>query len=181
MVGEGGSQREQRQSGESFTNGIAVLLKQATCTIERQARLEERVLGVWIRGRGTKEQLQTRIAAVHGLHHSGTSSFEKQLQATYAWAADYSQTTKGCIVVGDFNYVAEEAWRSSRTALSANDRVFRDYISQPGAEYVLPISPQPLIVWTRKGGDAAEAGDADGFGSMLDARRDNWGRVQPLE
>jgi hypothetical protein len=71
-------------------------------------------------------------------------------------------------VVGDFNYVAEEAWRSSRTALSANDRVFRDYISQPGAEYVLPISSQPLIVWTRKGGDAAEAGDADGFGSMLD-------------
>jgi hypothetical protein len=168
MVGEGGSQREQRQSGDSFTNGIAVLVKQATCTIERHARLEERVLGVWIRGRGTKEQLQTRIAAVHGLHHNGTSSFERQLQATYAWAADPSQTVKGCLVVGDFNYVAEEAWRSSRTALSTNDRLFRDYISQPGAEYVLPISPQPLIVWTRKGGDAAEAGDADGFGSMLD-------------
>jgi hypothetical protein len=56
MVGEGGSQREQRQSGESFTNGIAVLVKQATCTIERYARLEERVLGVWIRGRGTMDE-----------------------------------------------------------------------------------------------------------------------------
>jgi len=30
MVGEGGSQREQRQSGVSFTNGIAVIVKQAT-------------------------------------------------------------------------------------------------------------------------------------------------------
>jgi endonuclease/exonuclease/phosphatase family metal-dependent hydrolase len=168
MVGEGGSQREQRQSGESFTNGIAVLVKQATCTIERYARLEERVLGVWIRGRGMTEQLQTRIAVVHGLHHSGTSSFEKQLQATHAWAADYSQAVKGCIVVGDFNHVAEEAWRSSRTALSANDRAFRDYITQPGAEYVLPHPPQPLVVWTRKGGEASEVSEADGFGSMLD-------------
>jgi hypothetical protein len=44
MVGEGGSQREQQQSGDSFTNGIAVLVKQATCTIERHARLEERDL-----------------------------------------------------------------------------------------------------------------------------------------
>ena len=167
MVGEGGSQREQRQSGESFTNGIAVLVKQATCTIERHARLEERVLGVWIKGRGTKEQLQTRIAAVHGLHHSGASSFTNQLQATYTWAADPSQTVKGCLVVGDFNYVAEEAWRSSHAMLNANDRAFRDYISQPGAEYVLPAS-QPLVVWTRKGGDAAEASDSDGFGSMLD-------------
>ena len=54
MVGEGGSQREQRQSGESFTNGIAVLVKQATCTIERHVRLEERVMRVWIKGRGTQ-------------------------------------------------------------------------------------------------------------------------------
>jgi hypothetical protein len=168
MVGEGGSQREQRQSGESFTNGIAVLVKQATCTIERHVRLEERVLGVWIKGRGTKEQLQTRIAAVHGLHHSGASSFASQLQATYTWAADPSQIVKGCLVVGDFNYVAEEAWRSSHTMLNANDRAFRDYISQPGAEYVLPAASQPLVVWTRKGGDAADACDSDGFGSMLD-------------
>ena len=168
MVGEGGSQREQRQSGESFTNGIAVLVKQATCGIERHARLEERVLGVWIRGRGAKEQLQTRIAAIHGLHHSGISSFEKQLQATYAWAADYSQTVKGCIVVGDFNYVADEAWRSSRTTLSVNDRALRDFIAQPGAEYVLPCPSQPLIVWTRKGGEASETINSDGLGSMLD-------------
>ena len=168
MVGEGGSQREQRQSGESFTNGIAVLVKQATCVIERHARLEERVLGVWIRGRGAKEQLQTRIAAIHGLHHSGISSFEKQLQATYAWAADYSQTVKGCIVVGDFNYVADEAWRSSRTTLSVNDRALRDFIAQPGAEYVLPCPSQPLIVWTRKGGEASETINSDGLGSMLD-------------
>ena len=168
MVGEGGSLREQRQSGESFTNGIAVLVKQATCTIERYARLEERVLGVWIRGRGAKEQIQARIAAVHGLHHNGTSSFEKQLQATYAWAVDPSQAVKGCIVVGDFNYVAEETWRSSRTALSANDRLFRDYITQPGAEYVGSGSSQPLIVWTRKGGEADETSSSDGLGAMLD-------------
>ena len=169
IVGEGGSQRENRQSGESFTNGIAVLVKQATCVIERHARLEERVLGVWIKGRGAKEQVHTRIAAVHGLHGSGVSSFEKQLQATYAWAADISQIVKGCLVVGDFNYVAEEAWRSSHSALSASDRAFRNYITQPGAEYVAPISSsQPLIVWTRKGGDAAETSSADGFGSMLD-------------
>lgn len=128
IVGEGGSQREQRQSGDSFTNGIAVLVKQATCVIERHARLEERVLGVWIKGRGVKEQIHMRIAAVHGLHGSGTSSFEKQLQATYVWAADISQVVKGCLVVGDFNHVAEEAWRSSHSALNANDRAFRDYI-----------------------------------------------------
>ena len=168
MVGEGGSQREQRQSGVSFTNGIAVLVKQATCTIERHVRLEERVLGVWIKGRGTKERIQTRIAAVHGLHYDGTSNFEKQLQATYAWAADPTQTVKGCLVVGDFNYVADEAWRSSHATLSANDRAFRDYSSQPGAEYVLPVASQPLVVWTRKGGDTAETSSSEGNGSMLD-------------
>ena len=169
MVGEGGSQREQRQSSDSFANGIAVLVKQATCVIERHMRLEERVLGVWIKGRGTKEQVHTRIAAMHGLHGNGTSSFEKQLQATYEWAADISHATKGCLVVGDFNYVAEEAWRSSHVALSASDRAFRDFILQPGAEYVTPISSsQPVVVWTRRGGDAAETGDSDGCGAMLD-------------
>ena len=169
IVGEGGSHREQRLSGDSFTNGIAVLVKQATCVIERHVRLEERVLGVWIKGRGAKERIHARIAAVHGLHGSGASNFEKQLQATYAWAADASQTVKGCLVVGDFNYVADESWRSSHSALNANDRAFRDYISQPGVEYVTPISSsQPLVVWTRKGGDAAEVSNADGFGSMLD-------------
>ena len=168
IVGEGGSQREQLQSGDSFTNGIAVLVKQATCSIERYIRLEERVLGVWIRGRAKMEQLHTRIAAMHGLHHGGSSSFEKQLQATYLWATDASQAVKGCLVVGDFNYVADEAWRSSHTALTANDRLFRDYISQPGVEYVPPIASKPLIVWTRKGGNVAEVNNLDGYGSMID-------------
>ena len=168
IVGEGGSQREQRQSNDSFTNGIAVLAKHATCSIERHVRLEERVLGVWIRGRAEHGHVQTRIAAMHGLHHDGTSSFEKQLQATYEWAADVSQVVKGCLVVGDFNYVADEAWRSSHAALNANDRRFRDYISQPGAEYVMPFESQPVVVWTRKGGDAAETSDSDGCGAMLD-------------
>jgi ribonuclease HI len=168
MVGEGGSQREQLQSSESLTNGIAVLVKRATCTIERHVRIEERVLGVWIRGRNAKEQIRMRIAAIHGLHHDGTSSFSKQLQATYAWAADASQESKGCLVVGDFNYVADVAWRSSGAELDAKDKLFKDFITQPGAEYVLPVEPRPMIVWTRRGGTAGEVSDAEGGGSMLD-------------
>ena len=168
MVGEGGSQREQLQSSESLTNGIAVLVKRATCTIERHVRIEERVLGVWIRGRNAKEQIRMRIAAIHGLHHDGTSSFSKQLQATYAWAADASQESKGCLVVGDFNYVADVAWRSSGAELDAKDKLFKDFITQPGAEYVLPVEPRPMVVWTRRGGTAGEVSDAEGGGSMLD-------------
>jgi hypothetical protein len=168
MAGEGGSQREQLQSGESHTNGIAVLVKKATCIIERYVRIEERVLGVWIRGRNAKEQICMRIAAIHGLHHEGTSSFNKQLQATYEWAADAAQESKGCLVVGDFNYVADVTWRSSGAGLDAKDKLFRDFIMQPGAEYVLPVAPRPLIVWTRRGDTAGEVSDSAGDGSMLD-------------
>jgi ribonuclease HI len=168
IVGEGGSQREQHQSSNSYTNGIAVLVKQATCVIERHVRLEERVLGVWIKGRAEKEHIHTRIAAVHGLHYNGTSSFEKQLQSTYAWAADFSQVVKGCLVVGDFNYVADSAWRSSHAALNVNDQLFRDFLSLPGTEYVLPVGSQPLIVWTRRGGDSTDVSGSDGCGAMLD-------------
>lgn len=168
IVGEGGSQREQHQSSDSYTNSIAVLVKQTTCVIERHVRLEERVLGVWIKGRLEKEHIRTRIAAVHGLHHSGTSCFEKQLQATYEWAADASQVVKGCLVVGDFNYVADSTWRSSQSPLNVNDRLFRDFLSLPGTEYVPPVSSKPLIVWTRRGGDSTEVSSSDGCGAMLD-------------
>eukprot|EP00900_Chrysochromulina_parva_P012250 jgi/Chrpa1/21025/Chrysochromulina_OHIO_Genome00025652-RA len=149
MVGEGGSQREQLQSGESHTNGIAVLVKKATCTIERYVRIEERVLGVWIRGRNSKEQIRMRIAAIHGLHHEGTSSFNKQLQATYAWAADAAQESKGCLVVGDFNYVADVAWRSSGAGLDAKDKLFRDFITQPAASSK-PLSDHAWITFSRE-------------------------------
>jgi hypothetical protein len=131
-------------------------------------RIEERVLGVWIRGRKAKEQICMRIAAIHGLHHDGSSSFSKQLQATYAWAADASQESKGCLVVGDFNYVADVTWRSSGADLDAKDKLFRDFITQPGAEYVLPAESRPMIVWTRRGGMAGDVSDAEGGGSMLD-------------
>ena len=168
IIGEGGSNREQKQSEGSYTNGIAVLVNRATCYIERYVRLEERVMGVWLRGRNEKTQIQMRVAAIHGLHHEGASSFCKQLQAINEWAADPAQEIKGCLVVGDFNYVAHEEWRSSQAGLSANDICFQCLLSQPGTEYVGPSAGRPLIVWTRKGGEAMEISCADGAGSMLD-------------
>ena len=168
MVGEGGSQREQRQSSESHTNGIAVLVKKATCTIERYVRIEERVLGVWLQGRNGKEQIRMRAAAIHGLHHEGTSSFKKQLQATHAWATDATHESKGCLVVGDFNYVADVMWRSSGTELDSKDKLFKDFIAQPGVEYVSPIASRPMIIWTRRGDTATEGSNAEGSGAMLD-------------
>ena len=65
LVGEGGSGREQRQGEDTYTNGIAVLVNQATCVLERHVRVEERVLGTWLRGRGTKAQVSARVAAIH--------------------------------------------------------------------------------------------------------------------
>ena len=168
IIGEGGSNREKRQSEESFTNGIAVLVNQATCYIERYARLEERVMGVWLRGRNEKTQVHMRVAALHGLHHDGASSFSKQLLAIREWAVDPAQGIKGCLIVGDFNYVAHEEWRSSHAGLSANDICFQSLLSQPDTEYVGPSADRPFIVWTRKGGEAAEEGCTDGAGSMLD-------------
>jgi ribonuclease HI len=168
IIGEGGSGREKRQGDDTYTNGIAVLVNQATCFIERHMRIEERVLGAWLRGRNEKEQIRLRVAAIHGLHHEGTSSFCKQVRAIREWSADTSQGSKGCVVVGDFNYVASEAWRSSRAALSANDVLFQDLLAQPNTEYVEPYAGKTVIVWTRKGGETTEGGDADGVGSMLD-------------
>ena len=168
IVGEGGSSRERRQSEESYTNGIAVLVNQATCYIERYTRIEERVMGVWLRGRNEKTQVHMRVAALHGLHHDGASSFRKQLQAIGEWAVDPAQGFKGCLIVGDFNYVAHEEWRSSHAGLSANDVCFKNLLAQPDTGYVGPPADKPLIVWTRKGGETAEVGCADGAGSMLD-------------
>ena len=168
IIGEGGSNREKKQSEESYTNGIAVLVNQATCFIERYSRIEERVMGVWLRGRNGKAQVHMRVAALHGLHHEGSSSFRKQLQAIGEWAVDTAQGVKGCLIVGDFNYVAHEGWRSSHAGLSANDVCFKNLLAQPDTGYVGPVADKPLIVWTRKGGEAAEEGCADGAGSMLD-------------
>lgn len=85
ITGEGGSNRERQSSEDSYTNGIAVLVNQATCFIERYVRIEERVLGVWLRGRGDKAQVRMRVAALHGLHHEGASSFNKQRSKNGRW------------------------------------------------------------------------------------------------
>ena len=168
IVGEGGSNREKRQGEDTYTNGIAVLVNKATCDIERYVRIEERVVGTWLRGRNAKAQVGVRVAALHGLHHEGTSSFRLQLQAMRDWAEDHSQGGQGCLVVGDFNYVASENWRSSHVALSFNDICFKNFLLQPGTEYIGPFTGKPMVVWTRKGGESEEGGDTKGCGSMLD-------------
>ena len=168
LVGEGGSNREKRQGEDTYTNGIAVLVNQATCFIERHVRIEERVLGTWLRGRNAKAHVSMRVAALHGLHHEGTSGFRQQLQAVRAWAEDTSLGTQGCLIVGDFNYVADETWRSSHTPLSGEDICFKNFLSQPRTEYIWPFSHKQGIVWTRKGSATGEGGDSSGVGSMLD-------------
>jgi ribonuclease HI len=168
IVGEGGSNREKRQGEDTYTNGIAVLVNKATCVIERYVRIEERVMGAWLRGRNAKAQASVRVAALHGLHHEGTSSFRQQLQAVRDWADDNSQGLQGCLVVGDFNYVACENWRSSHISLSSNDICFKNFLLQPGTEYIWPFADKPMVVWTRKGGGTEEGGDSEGCGSMLD-------------
>jgi hypothetical protein len=62
LVGEGGSGRERRQGEDTYTNGIAVLVNQATCVLERHVRIEERLMGAWLRGRGTNMRSDSRVS-----------------------------------------------------------------------------------------------------------------------
>jgi len=170
IVGEGGSSRE-RTGSDTHTNGIAILTRRSTCKLVSYQRLEERLLGATVQTTGANP-LHLRVAAIHGLHDEGSSSFQKQMMAASDWAKKDNGQGAGALLVGDFNYVADISWRSSTAPLSPNDKFLRGFITgaSPIAEYVSDqVGQSNYVTWTRRpGAFGANIGNREGEGAMLD-------------